>query len=54
MTHEMTEEQIERQQIENVFCLGGGELHEKNAEFPDEWTVSLRTGTRVRPTTLKS
>lgn len=37
MTHEMTEEQIERQQIENVFRLGGGELHEPNAEFPDEW-----------------
>jgi len=37
MTHEMTEAQLERQQIECVFCLGGGELHEPDAKFPDEW-----------------
>ena len=37
MSHKLTEEEIERQQIECVFCLDGGELHEANAEFPDEW-----------------
>ena len=33
----MTEEQIERAQIEMVFGLGGGELHEPDSRFPDEW-----------------
>ncbi len=37
MEKKLTEEQIERMQTENVFCLGGDELHEANAEFPDEW-----------------
>ena len=33
----MTEQQIEREQVANVFCLGGGELHEPHPDFPDAW-----------------
>jgi len=33
----MTEQQIEREQVANVFCLGGGELHEPDPDFPDAW-----------------
>jgi len=28
---------IEREAVEMVFGLGGGELHEHNENFPDEW-----------------
>lgn len=28
---------IERERIQCVFGLGGGELHEPHADFPDEW-----------------
>ena len=32
-----TEIDIERERIQCVFGLGGGELHEAHADFPDEW-----------------
>ena len=33
----LTEDEIERSCVEMVFCLGGGELAERNPKFPDIW-----------------
>ncbi len=33
----MTEKELERERVKCVFLLGGGELHEPDADFPHEW-----------------
>jgi hypothetical protein len=42
---------IERKQIACVFGLGGGELHEPDERFPDEWVpdrLLVRERARLR------
>lgn len=45
----MDEAQIEREQIAQVFGLTGGDLHEANPKYPDEWDGKIKYWYNGRP-----